>query len=325
MEQRGLGMKAAKLLSEYAKQPGAAPTRKLLLAHLHGRLGNFRDAIDWCIEVRQVENLQTEANATAVAILRMNRPSEGQPTKYDQWLKERQRVESLLREAMQMNPKDLAARLHLADLMELQGNYKEVEQLCREVLAQNEDHLVALNNLAWLLAQKTATAAEAVSLIERAVAKYGPRPELLDTRAVAELNLGRIEPALRDLERVVNEAPTPTRLFHLCRAYERSKNVTSAQAALRQANEAGLTLQHLHPVEQAEYERVAAVLSRRTVANGLRLSCLPIRSVSDIPAYGWLLIRIGNAYRALQLSHRQGKKQLTFIFSSILRYASYKV
>lgn len=262
MEQRGLGLQAATLLSEYAKQPGASPSRKLLLAHLHGRLGNFRDAIDTCVELRQVESLQNEASAAAIAILRMNKPSEAQPTKYDQWVKERDRVESILREAMQKNP-DVVVRLHLADLMELQGKYKDVELLCREVLAQFEDHLVALNNLAWLLGQKEQTANEALTLIDRAVNKYGPRPELLDTRAVAQLALGRIEPALRDLERVVNEAPTPTRLFHLCRAYERAKNLPSAQAALRQANEAGLTPQLLHPVEQAEYERVAAILSRR--------------------------------------------------------------
>jgi tetratricopeptide (TPR) repeat protein len=263
LEQRGLGIQAAALLSKYAEQPGAAPTRKLLLANLHGRLGNFREAINWCEEVRQTGTHPGEANATAVAILRMNKPSEAQPTKFDQWQKQRERVEEVLREAMNKDAKDSTARLHLADLMELQGKYDEVEQLCREVLKQNEDHLVALNNLAWLLGQRTTTATEALALIDRAIAKHGQRPELLDTRAVALLNLGRIEAALRDLERVVNEAPTPTRLFHLCRAYERSQNIASAQATLRQANESGLTSQHLHPIEQAEYQRVAAALAKR--------------------------------------------------------------
>ena len=59
------------------------------------------------------------------------------------------------------------------------------------------------------------------------------------------------------------EAPTPTRLFHLSRAYERSRNPTSALAMLRQANEQGLTLQQLHPMEQAEYQRVMTELGKR--------------------------------------------------------------
>jgi tetratricopeptide (TPR) repeat protein len=154
------------------------------------------------------------------------------------------------------------ARLHLADLMELQGKYDQVEKLCRDVLKESDTNLVALNNLAWLLGQKT-DPAEALKLIERAIARYGPRPELLDTRAIVQLNLGNVDKALLDLERVVNEAPTPTRLFHLSRAYEKSRNTASAVAMLRLANEQGLTLQQLHPVEQAEYQRVSAELGKR--------------------------------------------------------------
>ena len=77
--------------------------------------------------------------------------------------------------------------------------------------------------------------------VERAIGHYGLRPELLDTRAIILLNKGDVDHALRDLERVVNEAPTPTRLFHLARAHERLKNTTSALAMLRQAADMGLT------------------------------------------------------------------------------------
>ena len=131
------------------------------------------------------------------------------------------------------------------------------------MLKESETNLVALNNLAWLLGQKPDTAAEALTLVERAIGTYGPRPELLDTRAIVQLNLGEVEKSLRDLERVTNEAPTPMRLFHLSRAYERSRNTTSALAMLRQANEQGLTLRQLHPAEQVEYQRLTTELSKR--------------------------------------------------------------
>ena len=263
LETRGLGAQAAALLTAYAEQPEALPTRKLLLASLHGRLGNFRTAIDLCAAVRESNDYANEANAAAVGILRASKPSEAQPTKFEQWQRERNRVETMLRDGMAKNAKDLGIRLHLADLMELEGNYGEVQKLCREVLSHNPHHIVALNNLAWLLGQKSDSAAEAMTLINRAIEKFGPRPELLDTRAIVHLTLGDTAQALRELERVVNEAPTPSRLFHLSLAHERARDRKNAQAMLRRANELGLTLQQLHPAEQAEYRRVSAELAKQ--------------------------------------------------------------
>jgi tetratricopeptide (TPR) repeat protein len=207
--------------------------------------------------------LQREASAAAVAILRNHKPSEALLTKHAQWHEQRRRVESALRDTIAKDTKDIASRMYLADLMELQGKYDEVEKLCREVLKESDTNLVALNNLAWLLGQKADQAAEALPLIERAIETHGPRPELLDTRAIVHLNLGSTDKALRDLERVVNEAPTPMRLFHLSRVYEKARNSTQALAMLRQANEQGLTLQQLHPAEQAEYQRVITELGKR--------------------------------------------------------------
>jgi tetratricopeptide (TPR) repeat protein len=275
LELRGLGAQATALLTDYANQPEAAPVRKLLVANMQGRLGNYRAAIDLCEEVRQAapdyfkDNepaaaaLALEAKAAAVAILRTNKPSEALLTQFGQWQEQRQRVEAILQDAIKQNPKDSSSRLHLADLMELQGKHLEVEKLCREVLRENDTNLVALNNLAWLLGQNAVQGAEALTLIERAIEKHGPRPELLDTRAIILLNKGDVDHALRDLERVVNEAPTPLRLFHLSRAYERARNATSTLAMLRQANEQGLTLQQLHPAEQTEYQRMMTALGKR--------------------------------------------------------------
>jgi tetratricopeptide (TPR) repeat protein len=263
LETRGLGAQATILLTAYAEQPEAAPVRKLLVAHMHGRLGNFREAIDLCEEVCKTAALRIEADTAAVAIIHANKPSEAQPTKFAQWQKERVRVETGLRTALEKDPKDIPLRMQLAELMEMQSKYDEVEKLCRAVLKDDAGHLVALNNLAWLLAHRPDQAAEALALVARAIETYGLRPELLDTRAVALLNQGNLEPALRDLERVVNEAPTPIRLFHLSRAHERSRNATLALAFLRQANEMGLTPLQLHPAEQVEYQRVTADLIKR--------------------------------------------------------------
>lgn len=263
LQMRGQGGQAVILLTDYAKQPGASPVRKLLIAQTQGQLGNFQEAIDLCEEVRKSDEHRIEADTAAVAIIHANKPSEAQPTKFAQWQKERARVETNLKGALAKGPKDAALRLQLAELMEMEGKYAEVEKLCRDVLKDDEGNLVALNNLAWLLAHRRDQADEALRLANRAIERFGSRPELLDTRAVAQLNLGQLEPALRDLERVVYEAPTPLRLFHLSRAHERSRNAEQALAYLRQANEMGLTPQQLHPAERDEYQRVTTDLIRR--------------------------------------------------------------
>jgi tetratricopeptide (TPR) repeat protein len=216
-----------------------------------------------CELVRKTDAHRIDADAAAVAILRDHKPSEAQPTLFAKWDKERVRVETYFRAALDKEPKDVPLRLQLAALMEMQGKYEEVEKLCRAVLKDDANNLVALNNLAWLLAHRADQAAEAITLVNRAVEIYGPRVELLDTRAVAHLSQGNLPPALKDLERVVNEAPTPMRLFHLSRAHERSKNTATALAFLRQANDMGLTPQLLHPGERAEYQRVTADLIKR--------------------------------------------------------------
>jgi predicted Zn-dependent protease len=148
----------------------------------------------------------------------------------------------------------------LADLMELQSRFDEVEQLCRRVLADEPANLVALNNLAWLLAQRGGKAEEGLTLITRAIEKYGPRPELLDTRAVVNMALGKCDASLTDLQQVIREAPTPARYFHLSRAYHQTHNQSSARAALRRADELGLTQQQLHPSEWELYQRVVVEL-----------------------------------------------------------------
>lgn len=262
LEVRGFGSQSIALLTSYAEQSDAGSPRRLLLAGLHGRLGNFREAIDLCEQVRQIGKNANEANVAALAILRGNKPSEAQPTKHEQWLQQRNRVESILRDALAREPGNISLRLHMADVMEMQGKFQEVEKICRDVLRDSDANLVALNNLAWQLGLHENQTAEALTLINRAIDKHGPRPELLDTRAIILLRRGNLDESVRDLERVVNEAPTAARLFHLSQAYERVKNAKATEA-LRRANEMGLSVQQLHPAEHTDYHRAIATLEKR--------------------------------------------------------------
>src|SRR5260370_10235392 len=78
LELRGLGSQATALLTSYAEQE-EAPVRKLLLAHLHGRLGNYREAVDLCEEVRQAAVPYHKDNPAAAAALGLQTPPTAVP------------------------------------------------------------------------------------------------------------------------------------------------------------------------------------------------------------------------------------------------------
>ncbi len=160
------------------------------------------------------------------------------------------RLEGCLKKAIVVFPDLMVLRMHLADLYDLRARYPEAEALYRDVLVKEPNNAIALNNLAWLLSQQRGRNDEALEQITRAIQGYGRRAELLDTRAMVLLKLGRTEEALADLREVAAETPTAPRLFHLARALHTARDRDGTAKTLRQAKTLGLTPDKLHPVEQ---------------------------------------------------------------------------
>jgi Flp pilus assembly protein TadD len=140
--------------------------------------------------------------------------------------------------------------MHLADLCDQRGRYSDSESLYRQVLKVEPSNYVALNNLAWLIVQRTGNGGEALPMIETAVHGIGRRADLLDTRGLVYLALGKNEQAVADLKESTADVPTPTRLFHLARALHQAHDRDGAVKALHQAKEIGLQPARLHPIEQ---------------------------------------------------------------------------
>jgi tetratricopeptide (TPR) repeat protein len=173
------------------------------------------------------------------------------------------RVEGWIRGALKKNPTSVALRMHLADLQDLRESFDDADALYREVLARDPGNVVALNNRAWLLAQRPTKAGEALPLITQALKVLGPRPELLDTRAVAYLTQGMHEPAIADLEQAIADAPTASRYFHLARAYRAANNLDAAGRALQKARDLGLQPAQLHPLERPACNSLLAELAHQ--------------------------------------------------------------
>jgi tetratricopeptide (TPR) repeat protein len=228
------------------------PEGLLAFAEFLGRQRRLAEALDRCEEAMQ-KGPTAPALAVAVGALRAGPAAEEQQARVQRWL----------REALDKAPDSAALRVPLADLYDLQGRYPEAAAVYRQILQRNERHLLALNNLAWLLAFQDGKAPEALTFINRAIEIAGPSPELLDTHAVVALANGNSEVAIAELQEAVAAAPTATKYLHLAQAYGAARNRTAAVENVRKAQAAGLDTGHLHPFDRKVYEQLRGDLGLR--------------------------------------------------------------
>jgi predicted Zn-dependent protease len=245
LEKRGDGNKALELLKNYVHRPRARPDEMLYLIASLGRQQRFAEAFGLCPEAW--EKCPPEAaGGVTVALLRVMKPTDAQVARAEGWLKE----------AIEKHPKNMALRMHLADLFDLRGRYADSEREYRVVLQAEPGNVIALNNLAWLLVNNGNGGAEALTLIDAAVNGLGRRADLLDTRGQVYLKLGKIDEALSDLKESSADMPSPTRLYHLARALQTAKEKDAAKKALQDAVKLGLVVATLHPIEQEDCKRL---------------------------------------------------------------------
>jgi tetratricopeptide (TPR) repeat protein len=131
-------------------------------------------------------------------------------------------------------------------------------------IAQGGGDVVSLNNLAWLTILMNANeSGPALSLINRAVERKGPLPELLDTRGVIYLKAGDFQHAIADLSEAAAGAPAPAKYFHLVQAYLGAKNKEAATQIWDKALKSGLKEESLHALEASTYKEVLSALEVR--------------------------------------------------------------
>jgi Tfp pilus assembly protein PilF len=138
----------------------------------------------------------------------------------------------------------------LAELYDARGRQAQAIDVYRRVLRQDPHNVVALNNLACLLALKGEPGEEARQHIESAIAEAGPQPELLDTLALVHLRGGRAEPALKALQQAVAREPSAAKYFHLAQAHLLAGERPAAKEAYQKALALGLKGADLHKLEQ---------------------------------------------------------------------------
>jgi Tfp pilus assembly protein PilF len=151
----------------------------------------------------------------------------------------------------------------LAILRYQQGKFGDAEELYRRALQQGQANAITWNNLAWILAHFAGKETEALQLVDRAIDWGGPTPALLDTRATAQLALGKADLAITDLNAAIAAEPmSPVKYFHLAQAYQIAKKPDTARAMMRRSEALGLKPDGVDPIERSAFERLASELGQ---------------------------------------------------------------
>ncbi len=103
------------------------------------------------------------------------------------------------------HPSDTLFLFYLGDTALARGDQPAAERWYRAVIAQQPDHAIALNNVAWLMvAQKEPGA---LALAERAVQVAPDQPQVLDTLAQAQAAEGQFPKAVETSKKALALAP----------------------------------------------------------------------------------------------------------------------
>jgi tetratricopeptide (TPR) repeat protein len=129
-----------------------------------------------------------------------------------------------------------------------------------QALEKEPKNVVALNNLAWLLAADPRTAERAFDLVNRATREGGLTGELLDTRARIQITLKQFKQAELDLAEAISHDPTPLRWFHVAvlRMSQTPQAPTEAAKAFAEAKRRGIDTRSIHPADLPTYRVLEA-------------------------------------------------------------------
>jgi len=147
------------------------------------------------------------------------------------------------REAQALSPQDQGSRFMLAATLAKTGHTDEAQTQYRTLLKSHPDNWLAMNNLAYLLAETGGDLDEALSLAQRAAQKFPSQSHFSDTIGYVYLKKGMHDNAVRTFSGLVQKYPNnPTFHYHLGMALLETGDKAAAK------NELGAALAN-HPSE----------------------------------------------------------------------------
>lgn len=143
-----------------------------------------------------------------------------------------------LERSIAIEPRLDGSHLLLASLYEQAGESDRAAERYRSVLANNKDHIVALNNLAYLMATRQGKAADALPLAQRAHVLSKGDPLVTDTLAWVHHLAGNQREARRHVMEGLRRAPnSQVLLLHAAAIFLDAGEVDIARKVLQRAVE----------------------------------------------------------------------------------------
>ena len=144
------------------------------------------------------------------------------------------KAKKTLSDWVKANPKSLSASMRLASLYQGSGENQKAIALYDAILKMDSKQVVALNNIAWLLAVQKDQ--RALDLAKRAYTVGKEIPSVIDTYGWVLMQFGQVSKALPILQEALIKAPHEADIrFHLAQALEKSGRKQEALAEVRRA------------------------------------------------------------------------------------------
>ncbi len=150
----------------------------------------------------------------------------------------------------------------LADLWIWKGNESQAIETFRRIVQDRPNDVIALNNLAMLLADSPTNSQEALPLINRAIELVGTKATLMDSKAYVLLRLGRYEEAISILSALLAKNDSPSVRFHLYQAYLKSSQTELANELLPKIDLSSLRKSPLTQSDQKELQQIEKAISK---------------------------------------------------------------
>lgn len=188
--------------------------------------------------------------AAGLAAVRAGAVTDRQAATVQQW------IEACLAE----EPNSTALLLNRAEFLTLRQDLAAAAAEYEKILTAEPRNVIALNNLAWILAADPRSAERALELVGRATREVGLTGDLLDTRARVRITLKQFEQAERDLNDAIRLEPTPLRWFHLAlsRMGQTPAKTDDAARAFLESKRRGLEPRGIHPADLPAYAALDA-------------------------------------------------------------------
>ncbi len=236
--------KVLRKLAELSPQGGT-----LLLAQYLARHGDINEGFQMLEAALNDQTLQPVLRA-AVDAVRYRPREDGKP--FDAT------IEAWFQRAQRQKSRAISTAFQLALFREAQERYDDMEDVYYDLLRRDNlrppQRMAVWNNLAFELALRGKELDKALQMIDKAIALAGPRPELLDTRAMVKSGLGDHEAALADIQKTFSAGPGPMQLFNLSCIQLAKGDLEEARTSLVRAQELGLSERAMNSLQRTKYK-----------------------------------------------------------------------